>query len=810
MNIKYNLTIFFTTQNDDRLKLAYEKHTKSDGEQKMSQARILLILFFLVIACSEKVTKVSHNHYDTKDSPFKLEASTTSDFYEKAEYTYNVTQIDNRLRFDRYGSIDHSFNGPRKLSFNCIQGKLKIWGVNGFQDQWTIYNCNNQILNIMVWGPITIQAIQNDQEMEYTIVSEIKLEDTISSTISEFKSSHPDEELYQIQNINLISLHPEYTDANKILLSHPIHTAQARCKVGSNEEVCFLNNPNKDPSPSTIATELNPEAKKKFMLVEVTGAAAASNNHRQPGLYFVSNMEDIENDNPETLDLVGVQSVLHGDCILRDTSNDSNSFLGGGNEWFTKLDDAKCLFHIAADSQFYHFLGFVEDALLTNQSDLTEEEEWFNAEHDSPGKFWQVVSPAVGLYHWVSTGTYVTRSNPLDSRKRYYLQNYCKKSFNIDQMIENYLDLEADKLNDYALFKCNHNGRFFDNIAMQIDSLPKGWQIYQEGVSAGVGLMVMSTGLGVLGPFLGPALAAASVGIGELGSLLADWMVDTAEFLSGSSKISGWVSSGISTTGSLLSLALSGPGIATAFLVKDSYEYSQCVTDECKNKIAVSMAIDAAFLGFTASEFDVGELPKADSDPDPLEAEKNQKVKNKIEAIRDREGMNCDDLELTDGLGLSGFFCRVKHWDVPNSADVEIKFYNVKKTPVLYSGDFLFRADDGKTPRSFFNNGWKPKGTENDISRFQETSIDSAFVATTKDRSIFAQGMIDGKGYYVIDNTARRGIDINLTANGENTRANLKEVSMPGGIRPREIIGYQGPGGFQANPNYQGDLNWQN
>ena len=429
-----------------------------------------------------------------------------------------------------------------------------------------------------------------------------------------------------------MSLHPEYSFGEKITLAHPIKAAQQKCegqgKTGG-EKNCFLNDPNKKPNQETLLPYETNSNKKDFLLIEVTGAPAKSNNHRQPGLYFVSNMEDIKKKDTKTYDLIGVQSVLYGGCLLRDTS-------GNNNRWRESLDNANCLFNISSDAKVYHSIGFVEDRFLTNNNQsINGEENWFINAHKATTPLWQ---KPLDTWLWIDKIETLLSKNPADLSQRFYLENPCKKTFDTNKMLRDYVRLSVDKINQYISYECTHNGYFFNHLADEIDSLPKGWQIYQASVVSALTLIAMTTAIVAFGPVLLPALEAAGIGISAMAGGFTEGLVS---FLGASSEFASLANITIAEATSTSLSLLAGPGLAVAFVVKDSFNYSKCTTDHCKSSAAVSMAIDLAFLGFTAKSFELKELPKITDDTDGLIAEKNNKVKSILAKIVEDEGGGC-------------------------------------------------------------------------------------------------------------------------------------------------------------------------
>lgn len=130
---------------------------------------------------------------------------------------------------------------------------------------------------------------------------------------------------------------------------------------------------------------------------------------------------------------------------------------------------------------------------------------------------------------------------------------------------------------------------------------------------------------------------------------------------------------------------------------------------------------------------------------------------------------------------------------------------------VKYQDNIIYRGDIRQDKQYYFRKGWKPNGTEVDLDKTQKDSINSAYISTSKSPKV-AELFGGGKGYYVIDNSKRLGIDIpetrsKLTNYLQPTFVREREVAMPGGVPPGDIIGFKDINGiFHKNPFYAGSL----
>ena len=114
----------------------------------------------------------------------------------------------------------------------------------------------------------------------------------------------------------------------------------------------------------------------------------------------------------------------------------------------------------------------------------------------------------------------------------------------------------------------------------------------------------------------------------------------------------------------------------------------------------------------------------------------------------------------------------------------------------------LFRGDRASVvPDDVFQNGFKPKGTHNDALLHTKSNTTAGnFVSTSGDKTIVTE--FAGKNGYV---------DINSTYGAGAYFPEQMEFSIPGGIKPSEIVGaYKKQGGkiigdFIPNPNFGGN-----
>lgn len=135
----------------------------------------------------------------------------------------------------------------------------------------------------------------------------------------------------------------------------------------------------------------------------------------------------------------------------------------------------------------------------------------------------------------------------------------------------------------------------------------------------------------------------------------------------------------------------------------------------------------------------------------------------------------------------------------------DITFESRNDTKTLFRGE---RAN--VVPDDVFQNGFKPMGTHNDALLHTKSNATAGnFVSTSGDKAI-ATEFASNNGYvYVI--LADNYVDINSTYGANAYFPEEMEFSIPGGIKPSEIVGaYKKQGGkiigdFISNPNFGGN-----
>ena len=123
----------------------------------------------------------------------------------------------------------------------------------------------------------------------------------------------------------------------------------------------------------------------------------------------------------------------------------------------------------------------------------------------------------------------------------------------------------------------------------------------------------------------------------------------------------------------------------------------------------------------------------------------------------------------------------------------------------------LFRGDRASVvPDDVFQNGFKPKGTHNDALLHTKSNTTAGnFVSTSGDKAIATE--FAGKNGYVYVIQTDNYVDINSTYGAEAYFPEQMEFSIPGGVKPSEIVGaYKKQDGkiigdFIPNPNFGGN-----
>ena len=137
----------------------------------------------------------------------------------------------------------------------------------------------------------------------------------------------------------------------------------------------------------------------------------------------------------------------------------------------------------------------------------------------------------------------------------------------------------------------------------------------------------------------------------------------------------------------------------------------------------------------------------------------------------------------------------------------------VKNTQVAKSGNNVQRVYRGDrssmTPEKVFTNGFKPKGTGNDLlAHTTSNTTPGNFVSTSKSRDIAEE--FAGKNGYVYEIETSRGINVNEVLGADSPHPEQLEISVVDGILGSEVKGAwkvkhgKITGEYIANPNFRG------
>ena len=137
----------------------------------------------------------------------------------------------------------------------------------------------------------------------------------------------------------------------------------------------------------------------------------------------------------------------------------------------------------------------------------------------------------------------------------------------------------------------------------------------------------------------------------------------------------------------------------------------------------------------------------------------------------------------------------------------------VKNTQVAKSSNNVQRVYRGDrssmTPEKVFTNGFKPKGTGNDLlAHTTSNTTPGNFVSTSKSRDIAEE--FAGKNGYVYEIETSRGINVNEVLGADSPHPEQLEISVVDGILGSEVKGAwkvkhgKITGEYIANPNFRG------
>ena len=104
-------------------------------------------------------------------------------------------------------------------------------------------------------------------------------------------------------------------------------------------------------------------------------------------------------------------------------------------------------------------------------------------------------------------------------------------------------------------------------------------------------------------------------------------------------------------------------------------------------------------------------------------------------------------------------------------------------------GGFIFRGD-ARSPDVIFDQGFQPRGTNQDLLRYALENEPSIYVPTSKSPTVareFAE--MQGGGYVYTIRGQPQGVDMNAVLGSKSPFPLEFEMAIPGGIKPVEIMG---------------------
>lgn len=175
----------------------------------------------------------------------------------------------------------------------------------------------------------------------------------------------------------------------------------------------------------------------------------------------------------------------------------------------------------------------------------------------------------------------------------------------------------------------------------------------------------------------------------------------------------------------------------------------------------------------------------------------NQSVKNTV--VKAFEAMFSDEYLRQNDYWLK----RVSYYFItnPNRYSEFVNYFPLEKNKgrakayllsltdrKIYKGTVWRNQQSSLGYETFFNNGIPPKGGHDNLLLHTESNTTAGnFVSTTLDMDIAPQ--FGGPNGWVFEIRSRTGVDINQTLGDDALHFGQKEVSIPDGILPSDIIG---------------------
>ncbi|MFN7882575.1 MAG: polymorphic toxin-type HINT domain-containing protein, partial [bacterium] len=126
---------------------------------------------------------------------------------------------------------------------------------------------------------------------------------------------------------------------------------------------------------------------------------------------------------------------------------------------------------------------------------------------------------------------------------------------------------------------------------------------------------------------------------------------------------------------------------------------------------------------------------------------------------------------------------------------------------VVHNAGFVFRGD-GRPPNVIFDEGFAPRGPNEDLLKYARDNVPSIYVGTSKSPIVARFFAYKEDGYAYTIRWPANGIDVNEVLGPESPHLRELEIAVPGAIKPSEIMGCRrvrgnrmvGP--FIKNPNW--------
>ncbi len=126
-------------------------------------------------------------------------------------------------------------------------------------------------------------------------------------------------------------------------------------------------------------------------------------------------------------------------------------------------------------------------------------------------------------------------------------------------------------------------------------------------------------------------------------------------------------------------------------------------------------------------------------------------------------------------------------------------------------GTFIFRGD-ARSPDVIFEQGFQPRGTNQDLYKYALENEPSVYVPTSKSPTVAREfADMQGGGYVYTIRGQSQGVDVNAALGARSPFPHELEIAVPGGIKPTDIMGARqvAPnGGFEGPFIKNGKFGW--